>query len=76
MKAMTQGVTIRPHGLDFDESYGMDHAGTYLNAVAAGPWVDHSLHADGPVCARCGRTLREDEPARRLTTGALVHDVC
>ena len=76
MKAMTQGVTIRPHGLDFDESYGMDHAGTYLDAAAAGPRVDHSLHADGRICPRCGRRILEDEPARRLTTGELVHDVC
>jgi hypothetical protein len=76
MKAMTQGVTIRPHGLGFDETYGLDHAGAYLDAAAAGAVVDRSLHAGGAECPRCGRTFAGDDPVRRLTTGELVHDVC
>jgi len=76
LRAMTQGVTIRPHGLGFDETYGMDRGGSYLDAAAAGATADRSLHANGLVCPRCGRPFAEDEPARRLTTGELVHDVC
>jgi hypothetical protein len=76
MKAMTNGAAGRPHGLGFDESYGMDHAGGYLDAAAGGPLTDRSLHAAGQVCPRCGRGFTDDDPVRRLVTGELVHDVC
>jgi hypothetical protein len=76
MKAMTQGVGVRPHGRGFDETIGMDHATGYLDAVVAAANLDRSLHAAGQVCPRCGRTFAEDAPIRRLVTGELVHDVC
>jgi hypothetical protein len=73
---MTQGVGTRPHGLGFDETYGMDTAGAYLEAAAAGAVTDKSLHAGGQICPRCLRTFAADDPVRRLTSGELVHDVC
>ncbi|MGN6472853.1 MAG: hypothetical protein ACTHK4_04265, partial [Mycobacteriales bacterium] len=76
MKAMTQGTTIRPHGLGFDETYGLDHASGYLDAAAAGPVLDRSLHATGDVCPRCGEAFTAEDPVRRLASGELVHDVC
>jgi hypothetical protein len=76
MKAMTQGVTIRPHGLAFDETFGLGKAGAYLDAAAAGAVVDRSLHAAGQVCPRCARMFALDEPVRRLLSGEVVHDVC
>lgn len=37
---------------------------------------DHSAHAAGSVCARCGRMIEAEQPARRSGDTAWVHDVC
>lgn len=74
MKALTHGVMQRVHGLGFDETIGMDHAMGALDAKIG--VSDHSLHAQGKMCPRCGRLFVDDSPVRRTANGEYVHDVC
>ena len=76
VRTMTQGVTYRAGGLGFDETVGLASAAGILDAMAAGDVSDHSLHAAGETCARCGRPFTDDAPVRRLATGRWIHDVC
>ena len=37
---------------------------------------DHSAHAAGKTCARCGEPIGARQPARRHGDTGWVHDVC
>jgi hypothetical protein len=37
---------------------------------------DHSAHAAGKTCAKCGDPLTATQPARRRGESDWVHDVC
>ena len=37
---------------------------------------DHSLHAEGETCARCGRAIGPDDECRRKANGDCVHLTC
>lgn len=63
-------------GSGFDETVGLDGAAPVLDALAAGELKDHSIHAVGATCSRCGGTFTEDTPVRRNTNHEWVHDVC
>jgi hypothetical protein len=76
VKTLTQGTTYRAGGLGFDETVGLAGGAPSLDAAAAGPVSDRSLHADGQTCPRCGRAFTPDDPVRRDPTAGLVHDVC
>lgn len=76
VKTLTQGVTYRAGGLGFDETVGLAGAAPVLDALAAGELKDHSIHAVGETCSRCGGTFTEDTPVRRNANHAWVHDVC
>jgi hypothetical protein len=76
VKAMTQGVGQRPRGFPFDETVGLAGAASAADAAAASEMADHSLHASGQICARCGETLTADSTARRTVDGDWIHDTC
>lgn len=76
VKTLTQGVTFRAGGLGFDETVGLASAAPILEAMAAGGIGDHSLHAAGRACARCGIAFDEDTPVRRTPDGEWIHDIC
>jgi hypothetical protein len=76
VKTLTQGTTYRAGGLGFDEIVGMAGGASKLEAAAAGPVSDRSLHATGQTCPRCGRAFTADDPVRRDPSAGLVHDVC
>jgi len=37
---------------------------------------DHSAHAPGKICMKCGRTIGVGQPARLRGEAEWVHDVC
>lgn len=37
---------------------------------------DHSAHAAGRTCAKCGEPIAASQPARRRGETSWVHDVC
>lgn len=37
---------------------------------------DHGLHVDDQTCARCGRTIKPTDKARRTAKGDCVHLSC
>jgi hypothetical protein len=76
IKGLVPGLLGRALRFNSSETYGLGNAGAYLDAAAAGPVLDRSLHAAGQLCPRCRRPFAEQDPVRRLNTGELVHDFC
>jgi hypothetical protein len=60
------------------------HKRPTTDSAAAAPEVypasegadDRALHLDGETCARCGRTFRPTDEARRTAKGDCVHLAC
>ena len=46
---------------------------TPLDQPASG---DHSAHAPGQVCAKCGQRIEAAQPARKRGVSDWVHDLC
>ena len=76
VKTLTQGVTYRAGGLGFDETVWLAGAAPALEALAAGEVKDHSMHAVGETCSKCGGIFTADTPVRRNSAHKWIHDVC
>jgi hypothetical protein len=64
---------LRTADLEYEDFTPLDEAASGDPTL---PDDDHSAHAPGQVCAKCGRRIKADQPARKRGVSDWVHDLC
>jgi hypothetical protein len=77
---MTEGPTSPPE--DFDLRNPNEEAGRRWEDEAEHEtrseedFEENELHADGQMCARCGRAIAPGDEVRRTASGGYQHEYC
>ena len=73
---MTEGPTSPPE--DYDLRNPNEEAGRRWEDETYGEtyFEENELHADGQMCARCGRAIAPGDEVRRTASGGYQHEVC
>jgi hypothetical protein len=77
---MTEGPTSRPEDYDLrnpneEEGRRLEEAVEH-ETYGETDFEENELHADGQMCARCGRAIAPGDEVRRTASGGYQHEVC
>ncbi len=77
---MTEGPTSPPEDYDLrnpneEEGRRLEEAVEH-ETYGATDFEENELHADGQMCARCGRAIAPGDEVRRTASGGYQHEYC